>query len=189
MRTTPASGTGRLRILFDGSDQGSAGAGIEVCVPDRLMATELAGGDTAPPMSRRQQRRTPGLQQLRERMREPVIRSCDARRKALVEPVFGVLKQQRGCVSSAVVARLRSVWNGHWRPRLTILPACSAETRQSKTRIDSQISLWPDQARPSARFHTHQMIIKSRESRFRSPYLKGLVLVLTQTRKGVVTKR
>jgi transposase len=27
--------------------------GIEVCVPDRLMATELAGGDTAPPMSRR----------------------------------------------------------------------------------------------------------------------------------------
>ncbi len=70
--------------------------GIEVCVPDRLMATELAGGVTAPPMCRRQQRRTPGLQQLRERMREPVIRSCYARRKALVEPVFGVLKQQRG---------------------------------------------------------------------------------------------
>jgi transposase len=70
--------------------------GIEVCVPDRLMATELAGGQRAPEMNTRQQRRTPGLQQLRERMREPATRSCYARRKALVEPVFGVLKQQRG---------------------------------------------------------------------------------------------
>jgi transposase len=70
--------------------------GIEVCVPDRLMATELAGGETAPEMNRRQQRRTPGLRELRERMREPAIRSCYARRKALVEPVFGVLKEQRG---------------------------------------------------------------------------------------------
>jgi transposase len=70
--------------------------GIEVCVPDRLLATELAGGDSAPTMNRRQQQRTPGLQQLRERMRAPALRSCYARRKALVEPVFGVLKQQRG---------------------------------------------------------------------------------------------
>jgi transposase len=70
--------------------------GIEVCVPDRLLATELAGGAPAPPMNRRQQQRTPGLKQLRERMREPALRSCYARRKALVEPVFGVLKQQRG---------------------------------------------------------------------------------------------
>jgi hypothetical protein len=70
--------------------------GIEVCVPDRWMATELAGGETAPAMNARQQRRTPGLQQLRERLRGPTLRSCYARRKALVEPVFGVLKQQRG---------------------------------------------------------------------------------------------
>jgi transposase len=70
--------------------------GIEVCVPDRLLAKELAGGDRAPEMNRRQQRRTPGLQPLRQRMREPALRSCYARRKALVEPVFGVLKQQRG---------------------------------------------------------------------------------------------
>ena len=72
------------------------GYGIEVCVPDRLMATELAGGQTAPEMNDRQQRRTPGLKEQRERMRQPAIRSCYARRKALVEPVFGVLKQQRG---------------------------------------------------------------------------------------------
>ena len=72
------------------------GRGIEVCVPDRLMAIELAGGNPAPLMNHRQQRRTPGLKQLRERLREPVWRSSYARRKALVEPVFGVLKQQRG---------------------------------------------------------------------------------------------
>ena len=70
--------------------------GIEVCVPDRLMAIELAGGQIAAPMNARQQQRTPGLQQLRQRLREPALRSCYARRKALVEPVFGVLKQQRG---------------------------------------------------------------------------------------------
>jgi transposase len=70
--------------------------GIEVCVPDRFMATELAGGDSAPEMKIRQQKRTPGLQELRSRLRDPAIRNCYARRKALVEPVFGVLKQQRG---------------------------------------------------------------------------------------------
>jgi transposase len=73
-----------------------AAQGIEVYVPDRLMATELAGGETAPDMNARQQRRTPGLQQLRQRLRDPAVRACYARRKALVEPVFGVLKQQRG---------------------------------------------------------------------------------------------
>jgi transposase len=72
------------------------GRGIEVCVPDRLMATELAGGNVAPEMNQRQQRRRPGLKQLRERMREPVMRNGYTRRKALVEPVLGVLKQQRG---------------------------------------------------------------------------------------------
>lgn len=72
------------------------GQGIEVCVPDRLMATELAGGQRAPEMNERQQKRTPGLKEQRERMRQPAIRSCYGRRKALVEPVFGVLKQQRG---------------------------------------------------------------------------------------------
>ncbi len=45
--------------------------GIEVCVPDQLLAIELAGGDPAPEMNHRQQQRTPGLQQLRERMRGP----------------------------------------------------------------------------------------------------------------------
>lgn len=70
--------------------------GIEVYVPDVLVARELAGGDVVVEMNARQQRRHPGLQELRERLRGPTARSCYARRKALVEPVFGVLKQQRG---------------------------------------------------------------------------------------------
>ena len=70
--------------------------GMEVYVPDLLAARELAGGAPAPEMNVRQQRRTPGLKQLRERLRRPAVRLCYARRKALVEPVFGVLKEQRG---------------------------------------------------------------------------------------------
>lgn len=70
--------------------------GIAVYVPDRLMATELAGVAVAGEMNRRQRMRTPGLHELRERLREPDARRCYARRKALVEPVLGVLKHQRG---------------------------------------------------------------------------------------------
>jgi transposase len=70
--------------------------GVEVYVPDRWIARELAGVAVVAEMNARQKRRHPGLQQLRDRMREPAARSCYVRRKALVEPVFGVLKQQRG---------------------------------------------------------------------------------------------
>jgi transposase len=70
--------------------------GIEVYVPDVLSARELAGTGPAVEMNGREQRRHPGLKQLRQRMREPAARACYARRKAMVEPVFGVLKQQRG---------------------------------------------------------------------------------------------
>jgi transposase len=69
---------------------------IEVYVPDVLAAREMAGKAPAAEMKARQERRNPGLRQLRERMREPAARACYARRKAVVEPVFGVLKQQRG---------------------------------------------------------------------------------------------
>ena len=69
--------------------------GIEVYVPDVLVARELAGAE-AVAMNQRQQRRFPALQRLRERMRSPGARACYGRRKAMVEPVFGVLKQQRG---------------------------------------------------------------------------------------------
>jgi hypothetical protein len=71
-------------------------SGVQVYVPDRLIARELAGVAVVAEMNARQKRRHPGLQPLRDRMREPAARSCYTRRKALVEPVFGVLKQQRG---------------------------------------------------------------------------------------------
>jgi transposase len=68
---------------------------IEAYVPDRLLAQELAGGE-AVVMNERQKRRTPGLAERRERLRGPTAREHQQRRKAIVEPVFGVLKQQRG---------------------------------------------------------------------------------------------
>ena len=70
--------------------------GIEVYVPDRYLAIEFAGGPPIGPMNKRQQRRSPGLRERRERLRAPAGRAMCARRKALVESVFGVLKQQRG---------------------------------------------------------------------------------------------
>lgn len=73
-----------------------AASGVEVIVPDPLLARELAGGPAAPDMNERQQRRTPGLRELRERLRVPAASDAYRRRKAVVEPVFGVLKQQRG---------------------------------------------------------------------------------------------
>lgn len=71
-------------------------SGVETYVPDPLLAREFAGTATAGPMNEREQRRFPGLQQRRERLRSPAGRALCAKRKALVEPVFGVLKQQRG---------------------------------------------------------------------------------------------
>ena len=68
---------------------------IEAYVPDRLLARELAGGDVVE-MNERQKRRTPGLAERREKLREATAREHQRRRKAIVEPVFGVLKQQRG---------------------------------------------------------------------------------------------
>jgi transposase len=73
-----------------------AAEGIQVYVPDVVAARELAGAIPAQTMNLRQQGRHPGLQSLRERMRSPAGRACYARRKAMVELVFGVLKQQRG---------------------------------------------------------------------------------------------
>jgi transposase len=70
--------------------------GSEAIIPDPLLAREWMGGAPAPAMNARQQRRTPGLLEQRRKLRTP--RACEhyRRRKALVEPVFGVLKQQRG---------------------------------------------------------------------------------------------
>lgn len=70
--------------------------GTQAIVPDPLLARELMGGAPAPEMNGRQQRRTPGLREHREKLRQPAARQHYRRRKAVVEPVFGTLKQQRG---------------------------------------------------------------------------------------------
>lgn len=70
--------------------------GSEAIIPDPLLARELMGGPTAPAMNLRQQRRTPGLQEMRQKLRSERAREHYRRRKAIVESVFGVLKQQRG---------------------------------------------------------------------------------------------
>jgi transposase len=69
--------------------------GVTAYLPDKLLAKELAGGEKVQ-MNARQRRRHPGLSERRERLRGPTARAQMQRRKAIVEPVFGVLKQQRG---------------------------------------------------------------------------------------------
>jgi transposase len=66
--------------------------GIEAYVPDSFLARELNLGQEA------QQPTHPGplLSRMRQRMRTPEGRRMYALRKAIVEPVFGILKEQRG---------------------------------------------------------------------------------------------
>jgi transposase len=66
-------------------------ANIEAYVPDSNLARELNLGH--PPNDLRC--RDPRLRRMRERMRSDPGRELYRRRKALVEPVFGVLKEQR----------------------------------------------------------------------------------------------
>ena len=69
--------------------------GIAAVVPDKLLTREFAGGERVE-MNDRQRQRSPGLAQRRQSLRGPTAREHLRRRKAMVEPVFGVLKQQRG---------------------------------------------------------------------------------------------
>ena len=69
---------------------------VETFVPDPKLARALARKQPPPEMSARQRKRLPGLTERRERLSEPSGRAAMARRKALVELGFGVLKQQRG---------------------------------------------------------------------------------------------
>jgi transposase len=71
-----------------------AQCGIEVFVPDSNLAAWLNHGtalhDPSPPPTH------PLLWAMRGKLRSPAGRKIYQRRKAIVEPVFGVLKQQRG---------------------------------------------------------------------------------------------
>jgi transposase len=73
--------------------QGVQARGIEGYIPDSNLAHELKG--------RGRRRRAGRLRhaeprRMRQRLRSPAGRAVYARRKAIIEPVFGVLKEQRG---------------------------------------------------------------------------------------------
>jgi transposase len=69
--------------------------GIDVYLPDPNLARELNTGKRARTIGRNRVR-SPELKAMRKKLRSAVGRTVYGRRKALVEPVFGVLKQQRG---------------------------------------------------------------------------------------------
>jgi transposase len=71
------------------------GRGIDVYVPDPNLARELNTGKRARTIGRNRVR-SPELKAMRKKLRSPAGRRVYGRRKALVEPVFGVLKAQRG---------------------------------------------------------------------------------------------
>jgi transposase len=67
--------------------------GIDVYVPDSNLARELNRGERTPkaPVVRHPEHR-----HMRRKLRDPAGRAVYQRRKAMVEPVIGVLKEQRG---------------------------------------------------------------------------------------------
>ena len=69
---------------------------VETFVPDQKLTQTMARKQPPPEMNARQRKRNPGLAERRKRLSEPLGRAAMARRKALVELGFGVLKQQRG---------------------------------------------------------------------------------------------
>lgn len=69
--------------------------GIDAYVPDSNVARELNTGHRAVGIGRNSIR-SPQLRRMRQKLRCPAGRAVYCRRKAVVEPVLGVLKQQRG---------------------------------------------------------------------------------------------
>lgn len=69
---------------------------IDGYVPDANLSYELKGKGRAQGIGRSKHLRDPAHRQMRQKLRDPAGRKVYAQRKAIVEPVFGVLKQQRG---------------------------------------------------------------------------------------------
>jgi transposase len=65
--------------------------GVDVYLPDSNLARELNTGQRCPPM-----RLSKTQRRMRQKLRDPAGRALYQRRKALVEPVWGTLKEQRG---------------------------------------------------------------------------------------------
>jgi hypothetical protein len=87
----PASVSGDSGFYSDDNLAGLEARGIDGCVPDPYEARELNLGRRG----RRRQWKNPEHQRMVQRLRTPQERAVYGRRKAIVEPMFGVLKQQR----------------------------------------------------------------------------------------------
>jgi len=80
--------------------------GVDGYVPDTNLASELNGRRRARGLGANPVRH-PLLRRLRRKLRSPAGRQLYARRKAVVEPVLGVLKQQRGMRQFRTRGKLR----------------------------------------------------------------------------------
>jgi transposase len=69
---------------------------IDGYVPDANLSYELKGKGRARGIGKSKHLRDLAHRQMRRKLRDPAGRQIYAQRKAIVEPVFGVLKQQRG---------------------------------------------------------------------------------------------
>jgi hypothetical protein len=67
--------------------------GVELYVPDSVLAREMKQGK---PVAGAARICHPGLKRMRQRLRSPAGRKLYERRKGLIEPVFGTLKEHRG---------------------------------------------------------------------------------------------
>lgn len=67
--------------------------GVELYVPDSVLAREMKDGQ---PVRGARRICHAGLQRMRRRLRSPAGRKLYERRKGLIEPVFGTLKEHRG---------------------------------------------------------------------------------------------
>jgi len=67
--------------------------GVELYVPDSVLARELKQDQRVIGAMRISH---PGLKRMRQRLRSPAGRKLYERRKGLIEPVFGTLKEHRG---------------------------------------------------------------------------------------------
>ena len=72
-----------------------SGRGVDVYAPDCNLACELNGGPVAQGVGRMPPR-DPHLLAMRQKLRTPQGKQRYRQRKTIVEPVFGVLKEQRG---------------------------------------------------------------------------------------------
>jgi len=88
----PEKVSGDSGFYSDANLQGLEARGIDGYVPDPYEAREINLGKRA----RRRRWQHPAHQRMVNKLRSPRGRAVYAKRKSLAEPVFGVLKQQRG---------------------------------------------------------------------------------------------